>query len=177
MDRPGTPHEDKAARRRIHSPTGRSFQRLPKNNSSGCALSEIRFDYINRGRINRLCKRKLNENVGHFFVKGGHGLTRIVYTTDLRKRWSEWQAASPFDLTLVGMVTNNDSRLALGQTILHRLYAKGAHHLAWVCVHPEARTHGLFAAVVKLCFEERRVRGDWFALDDTTLQQLRLERP
>lgn len=55
---------------------------------------------------------------GTFFVTGTHGLTRIATTEDFNKRMSEWRGASPFDLKLVGMITTDETALAVANHFL-----------------------------------------------------------
>lgn len=117
---------------------------------------------------------------GVFFVTGTHGLTRIVRTRHLQKRWSEWQLASPFALELVGMITNDETALAVANTMLNRSgFLPPWERDMWTkfCQSSEGyRTLHLHYYLTQH-FGRHRLCDDWYGLNKGSLHMLPLERP
>ena len=102
---------------------------------------------------------------GVVIVRGEKGLVRIAHTQDVRKRMSEWQAASPTELKIVGLIREE--------------YARNFY--AWTYCFEGNRTdwngsRGVYKWL-KSHFAPRCVNRDWFALDDKAILSLPFERP
>ena len=97
---------------------------------------------------------------GIFMVSNGQGLTRIAHTQNLRKRWSEWQGASPLPLHVVAAVATPKTTTDLVQW----LKGRGTD-----CNPMDTRSvHG----VLRKTMAHLHVSGEWYALDDTTLSSI-----
>ena len=97
-------------------------------------------------------------------MRGEHGLTRIAHTNDLRKRMSEWKAASPFPLHVIAAVTTPRNTTDLVQWLMKR----GAD-----CRPTDmSSVHG----ALKRALTHLHVNGEWYALDDSTLDSIPAER-
>ena len=114
---------------------------------------------------------------GVFFVRGNN-MVRIVKTKDLQKRFSEWQAASPYLLTIIGKTTTADTAEAVVQWIKQSQLVS-QEKLTWQLQPWRISLFGyvnLAEILLREAFQNQRLRGQWYTLDAETLNELPLER-
>lgn len=103
---------------------------------------------------------------GIFFIGNGQGMTRIARTNDLNKRMSEWQAASPFALKVVGSITTREVR---------------GHTARWLTPSQDTRLAEASEADVfnglRRHFSAMRVSGDWYMINEQTLLDMPIQKP
>lgn len=101
---------------------------------------------------------------GVAIVRGENGLVRIAHSMDIRKRMSEWQAASATSLKIVGLVRAENAPSFYDWT-----YCYAGNRTGWTNAPGIHRW-------LKIYFSTRCVNREWYALDDKVLASLPFER-
>jgi len=111
---------------------------------------------------------------GVFFVRGNN-MIRVVKTNDLQKRFSEWQAASPYPLTIVGKITTAATAKVVGEWLqnvglLPRMGGMTDNWRGNECDIMQAHDF------LKIALHRFRVRGEWYDLNQAILATVPCER-
>ena len=111
---------------------------------------------------------------GVFFVRG-NDMIRIVRTKDLQKRFSEWQAASPHPLVIVGKITTAATAKVVGEWLQNvgLLPRMGGITTDWRGDELDILQVRLF---LELALSRFRVRGEWYDLNETVFAAVPCER-
>ena len=110
---------------------------------------------------------------GIFFVQNGQGMTRIARTSDLAKRMSEWQAASPSPLRVIGKITTRYSRYFVASRIRKMRDARTTTKTPMPYERDPSEESVL--ADLHRHFSGLRVHGDWYFLDEAVILELPME--
>ena len=105
---------------------------------------------------------------GLFLIRSIAGLTRIAYTENLPKRFSEWQKSSPWPLEVIATVTDTATVNAMRPLLQPLLTEEDCQrHSVW--------SPALIGALLKRKWADKQHRGDWYVLDHDDIRSLPFE--
>ena len=117
---------------------------------------------------------------GTFFLSEPHGLTRIVYTSDIDKRWSEWWYSSPYHLRMIGMITTNETAIAVADSIRWGLDTRASDYEVdtWKSFRGDQDFNPkTIKRVLQWHFDDLSTGRYWYKLREWMIKALPLESP